>query len=159
MSEQSIRFDGRIAIVTGAGSGLGRAHAHQLAQRGAKVVVNDLGVSPLGKSTDGNARADAVVAEIKQAGGDAVASYDSVTDGDRIVSESPFLRGDPDARRELRPTLVRRQGDRQDGPGEPVDQVILEDQHRAQARLLRPAGRVEVCPPDLAALGLQARSS
>ena len=85
MSEQSIRFDGRIAIVTGAGSGLGRAHAHELAQRGAKVVVNDLGVNPSGMSTDGNARADSVVAEIKEAGGDAVASYDSVTDGDRIV--------------------------------------------------------------------------
>lgn len=88
MFKQSIRFDGRIAIVTGAGSGLGRAHAHELAHRGAKVVVNDLGVTPLGKSADGNARADAVVAEIKQRGGDAVASYDSVTDGNRIVEKA-----------------------------------------------------------------------
>ena len=74
-----IRFDGRVAIVTGAGSGLGRSHAKALAARGAKVVVNDLGVDVAGggKSSIG---ADAVVAEIKAAGGTAVANYDSVSD-------------------------------------------------------------------------------
>lgn len=74
-----IRFDGRVAIVTGAGSGLGRSHAKALAARGAKVVVNDLGVDVAGggRSSIG---ADAVVAEIKAAGGTAVANYDSVSD-------------------------------------------------------------------------------
>jgi NAD(P)-dependent dehydrogenase (short-subunit alcohol dehydrogenase family) len=74
-----IRFDGRVAIVTGAGSGLGRSHAKALAARGAKVVVNDLGVDVAGggKSSIG---ADAVVAEIKAAGGTAIANYDSVSD-------------------------------------------------------------------------------
>lgn len=74
-----IRFDGRVAIVTGAGSGLGRSHAKALAARGAKVVVNDLGVDVAGGGTSSKA-ADAVVAEIKADGGTAVASYDSVSD-------------------------------------------------------------------------------
>jgi len=75
----TIRFDGRVAIVTGAGIGLGRAHALGLAARGAKVVVNDLGAA-----TDGtggtSAAADAVVAEIRAAGGTAMANGASVTD-------------------------------------------------------------------------------
>ena len=75
MSE--IRFDGRVAIVTGAGGGLGRAHALLLAKRGAKVVVNDLGGSMDG-SGGGASAADKVVDEIKAAGGQAVASYDGV---------------------------------------------------------------------------------
>jgi len=77
MSE--IRFDDRVAIVTGAGGGLGRAHALLLASRGAKVVVNDLGGAVDG--TGGSQKAaDAVVAEIEAAGGNAVASYDSVSE-------------------------------------------------------------------------------
>jgi NAD(P)-dependent dehydrogenase (short-subunit alcohol dehydrogenase family) len=74
-----IRFDGRVAIVTGAGSGLGRSHALMLAARGAKVVVNDLGgaVDGTGQS---KAAADRVVAEIAAAGGEALANYESVTD-------------------------------------------------------------------------------
>ena len=74
-----VRFDDRVAIVTGAGAGLGRSHAMLLASRGAKVVVNDPGGSVDG--TGGTAAvADKVVAEIKAAGGEAVASYASVAD-------------------------------------------------------------------------------
>lgn len=77
MSE--MRFDGRVAIITGAGGGLGRAHALALAARGAKVVVNDLGGGVDGGGGS-SAPADAVVAEIKAAGGDAMAHGASVTD-------------------------------------------------------------------------------
>ncbi len=82
MSE--IRYDGRVVIVTGAGNGLGKSHALQFAARGAQVVVNDLGGSAFGEGAD-TAAADIVVDEIKAAGGDAVANYDSVTDGESIV--------------------------------------------------------------------------
>ena len=75
----SIRFDGRVAIVTGAGIGLGRSHALGLAARGAKVVVNDLGVATDGTGTS-SAQADAVVEEIKAAGGEAMAHGANVTD-------------------------------------------------------------------------------
>jgi NAD(P)-dependent dehydrogenase (short-subunit alcohol dehydrogenase family) len=74
-----VRFDDRVAIVTGAGAGLGRSHALLLASRGAKVVVNDPGGSVDG-SGGANAVADTVVAEIKAAGGQAVASYASVAE-------------------------------------------------------------------------------
>jgi NAD(P)-dependent dehydrogenase (short-subunit alcohol dehydrogenase family) len=84
----AVRFDDRVAIVTGAGSGLGRSHALLLASRGAKVVVNDLGgaVDGSGKST---AAADQVVAEIAAAGGSAAPNYDSVSDpagAERLVN-------------------------------------------------------------------------
>ncbi|HET6610069.1 MAG TPA: SDR family NAD(P)-dependent oxidoreductase [Rhodopila sp.] len=74
-----IRYDGRVAIVTGAGVGLGRQHALLLASRGAKVVVNDPGGSVDGTG-GATAVADKVVAEIKAAGGEAVASYASVAE-------------------------------------------------------------------------------
>ena len=74
-----VRYDDRVAIVTGAGAGLGRCHALLLASRGAKVVVNDPGGSVDGTG-GANAVADKVVAEIKAAGGEAVASYASVAD-------------------------------------------------------------------------------
>jgi NAD(P)-dependent dehydrogenase (short-subunit alcohol dehydrogenase family) len=74
-----IRFDGKVAIVTGAGGGLGRQHALELGRRGAKVVVNDLGGSMDG-SGGSSAAAEAVVAEIKAAGGEAIANGSSVTD-------------------------------------------------------------------------------
>jgi NAD(P)-dependent dehydrogenase (short-subunit alcohol dehydrogenase family) len=74
-----IRFDGKVAIVTGAGGGLGKQHALELARRGAKVVVNDLGGSMDG-SGGSSAAADAVVAEIKAFGGEAIANGSSVTD-------------------------------------------------------------------------------
>ena len=73
----TIEFDGRVAIITGAGGGLGKTYALELGRRGAKVVVNDLGGNPDG--TGGAASpADATVEEIKAAGGEAVANYDSV---------------------------------------------------------------------------------
>jgi len=75
MSE--IRFDNRVAVITGAGGGLGRCHALLLASRGAKVVVNDLGGTVAGTG-GGQSMADAVVKEIEEAGGTAVANYDSV---------------------------------------------------------------------------------
>ncbi len=82
-----IRFDGRVAIVTGAGAGLGRTYALSLAARGAKVVVNDLGGARDGSGSSTSA-ADMVVKEIKKAGGQAVANYDSVATvegGENIV--------------------------------------------------------------------------
>lgn len=72
-----IDFTDQVAIVTGAGRGLGRLYALELALRGASVVVNDLGGTMRGEGTDASI-ADLVVDEIKQAGGKAVASYDSV---------------------------------------------------------------------------------
>lgn len=69
--------EGRVAVVTGAGGGLGRQHALLLAQRGAKVVVNDLGGARDGTGA-GSAMADQVVGEITAAGGEAVANYDNV---------------------------------------------------------------------------------
>jgi NAD(P)-dependent dehydrogenase (short-subunit alcohol dehydrogenase family) len=73
-----LRFDDRVAVVTGGGRGLGRSYALLLASQGAKVVVNDPGGSLTGDGTDG-APADEVVREITAAGGDAVANTDSVT--------------------------------------------------------------------------------
>jgi NAD(P)-dependent dehydrogenase (short-subunit alcohol dehydrogenase family) len=78
----TISFEGRVAIVTGAGGGLGRAYALELARRGARVVVNDLG-----GARDGTGHSDAaaaVVAEIEAAGGEALASGASVTELDQV---------------------------------------------------------------------------
>ncbi len=71
-------LDGKVAIITGAGGGIGRQHALLFAKEGAKVVVNDLGGDRHGGGK-GAEMADAVVEEIKKAGGDAVANYDSVS--------------------------------------------------------------------------------
>ncbi|MFT3710538.1 MAG: SDR family NAD(P)-dependent oxidoreductase [Archangium sp.] len=83
MADQ-LRFDGKVVVVTGAGAGLGRSHALFFGKRGAKVVVNDLGGSAHGAGKS-SAAADQVVADIKAAGGNAVANYDSVEDGDKII--------------------------------------------------------------------------
>ncbi|MFP8879167.1 MAG: SDR family oxidoreductase [Myxococcota bacterium] len=74
---EEIRYDGRVAIVTGAGGGLGKTYALRLASRGASVVINDLGGATDGTGA-GSSMADAVVKEITEAGGQAVANYDSV---------------------------------------------------------------------------------
>ena len=79
----TVRFDGRVAIVTGAGGGLGRQHALALAKRGAKVVVNDLGGTLDGSGGTPSA-ALAVVEEIRAAGGEAIASGASVTDFEAV---------------------------------------------------------------------------
>ncbi len=76
MSE--IRYDGRVAVITGAGGGLGKTYAMMLASRGASVVVNDLGGSTDG-SGGGSSMADQTVKEILEKGGKAVANYDSVS--------------------------------------------------------------------------------
>ncbi|CAO1615357.1 unnamed protein product [Sympodiomycopsis kandeliae] len=80
-----ISLKGRVAIVTGAGNGLGRAYALQLAARGAKIVVNDLGPSTQDKNRKA---AEVVVEEIKKAGGDAVANLDSNLEGAKIVQQA-----------------------------------------------------------------------
>ena len=98
-----MNFNGQVAVITGAGRGLGRSHAIMLASKGCSVVVNDLGGSVSnGMVNDNGLRvgfkkdiqtlkpssivADQVVAEIKAAGGEATANYDSVLDGDKIVN-------------------------------------------------------------------------
>jgi NAD(P)-dependent dehydrogenase (short-subunit alcohol dehydrogenase family) len=86
MSE-SMDFEGKVVIVTGAGGGLGRAHALLFARHGARVIVNDLGGSAHGEGASASA-ADRVVAQVRDAGGEAVANHDSVTDGDKIVQNA-----------------------------------------------------------------------
>src|SRR5690606_15296024 len=79
----SISFEGRVAIVTGAGGGLGRAYALELAKRGAKVVVNDLGAA-----RDGTGHSDAalaVVEEIRSAGGEAMSNGGNVADYEQMA--------------------------------------------------------------------------
>ena len=84
-----LRFDGRVAVITGGGRGLGRAYALLLAERGAKIVVNDPGVSMSGDATE-EGPAEALVAEIKALGGEAVASLDSVAtpEGARAIVQA-----------------------------------------------------------------------
>ncbi|MDE0053881.1 MAG: SDR family NAD(P)-dependent oxidoreductase, partial [Gammaproteobacteria bacterium] len=77
-------FEGKVAVVTGAGGGIGRCHALEFAKRGAKVVVNDLGGKVDG--TGAGDTADAVVAEIEAAGGTAVANKASVSDREGAAS-------------------------------------------------------------------------
>lgn len=82
MSE--LRFDNKVVVITGGGGGLGRQYALEFGKRGAKVVVNDLGGSLKGDGISSKA-ADVVVDEIKKNGGQAVANYDSVEFGDKII--------------------------------------------------------------------------
>ena len=83
----AIRFDGKVAIVTGAGAGLGRIYALELAKRGAQVLVNDLGGTTNGEG-QGLQAADTIVGEIKALGGSAAADYHSVVEGDKIVASA-----------------------------------------------------------------------
>lgn len=80
----SIRFDGRVAIVTGAAAGLGRSHARELAARGAKVVVNDFGGDVHGTGGS-SAPAERVAEEIRQAGGEAISHGASVTSAEQVA--------------------------------------------------------------------------
>ena len=84
-----MRFDGRVCVITGAGGGLGRSHALELARRGGKIVVNDLGGSVDGSGASSSA-AQRVVDEITEAGGEAVANYDSVAtaEGGRAIVQA-----------------------------------------------------------------------
>ncbi|XP_053330090.1 peroxisomal multifunctional enzyme type 2 [Spea bombifrons] len=84
MEVSQLRFDGRVVLVTGAGGGLGKAYALAFAERGASVVVNDLGGDFKGEGKSSSA-ADQVVEEIRAKGGKAVANYDSVEDGEKLV--------------------------------------------------------------------------
>jgi len=86
---EKISFDGRVVVITGAGQGLGKAYALAFAKRGAKVVVNDLGIIMEGKSQQTPIRiADVVAEEIKKAGGTALANYDSVENAEKIVQDT-----------------------------------------------------------------------
>ena len=78
MSEGAMRFDGKVAIVTGAGRGLGRSYAQAFAARGARVVVNDYGVDVEGRGSDQRPAAH-VAEEIRKAGGEAVSCFASVS--------------------------------------------------------------------------------
>jgi NAD(P)-dependent dehydrogenase (short-subunit alcohol dehydrogenase family)/putative sterol carrier protein len=87
-ASDALSFDGKVAVVTGAGAGLGRVYALELAKRGAKVVVNDFGGSRDGSGDGSASPADKVVEEIKALGGEAVANYDNVATaegGENIV--------------------------------------------------------------------------
>lgn len=88
--DKKIRLEGRVALVTGAGRGLGRAHALELAARGAKLIVNDLGCGLFGEGSDPSV-AEAVVHEIEEAGGEAIAnglSIDTPENARQIVREA-----------------------------------------------------------------------
>ncbi len=86
MSKEKLRYDGQVALVTGAGRGLGREHALLLAARGCKIIVNDPGIAYDGSGDTQRHVADEVVDEIVKAGGEAVANYDSVENGDAVVA-------------------------------------------------------------------------
>ncbi|KAK4624200.1 Peroxisomal hydratase-dehydrogenase-epimerase [Fulvia fulva] len=81
-----LRYDGQVAVITGAGAGLGRAYARFFAARGARVVVNDLGGTFNARGNDRSSKvADQVVEELVKAGGEAVADYNAVQQGDKII--------------------------------------------------------------------------
>uniref|UniRef100_A0A8C3FYW6 Peroxisomal multifunctional enzyme type 2 n=1 Tax=Cyclopterus lumpus TaxID=8103 RepID=A0A8C3FYW6_CYCLU len=83
----ALSFEGRVVLVTGSGGGLGREYALAFAERGASVVVNDLGADIKGGGKS-SAAADKVVEEIRAKGGKAVANYDSVEDGEKVIQSA-----------------------------------------------------------------------
>lgn len=132
----ALRFDDQVVIVTGAGGGLGRAHALLFAKHGARVVVNDLGGSTHGEGASASA-ADKVVAEIRAAGGTAVANHDSVTDGGRIVENALDAFGRVDV-------VVNNAGilrDKTFHKMEDADWDLVYQVHVAPTRSLAPPGR------------------
>ena len=117
----SISFEGRVAIVTGAGGGLGRTYALDIARRGGAVVVNDLGGSFDGKGSS-RSMADQVVEEIRAAGGKAVASYESVASragGEAIVRTAVDAFGRVDV-------VINNAGHLRNAPFEQIDDGILD---------------------------------
>jgi NAD(P)-dependent dehydrogenase (short-subunit alcohol dehydrogenase family) len=136
-----VTLDNRVAIVTGAGGGLGRSHALALAARGARVVVNDLGGNADGTGS-GSSMADQVVKEIEAGGGEAVANYDSVATpegGEAIVQTALDAFGTVDI-------VVNNAGilrDRSFAKTPPEDVAILLDVHlRGAFNVSQPAFRV-----------------
>ena len=88
MAKEDLRYDGRVALITGAGRGIGREHALLLASRGCKVIINDPGIAYDGGGSTQTKIADQLVEEIRSAGGDAIANYDSVENGEAIIDVS-----------------------------------------------------------------------
>lgn len=87
MPSPPLRFDNKVAVITGAGCGLGRSHALLLGSRGARIVVNDLGSDSHGHGADAKP-AERVAAEIRRQGGKAVANLDNVEYGDRLIEQA-----------------------------------------------------------------------
>lgn len=126
-----ISFDGQCVLVTGAGGGLGRQYALELARRGAAVVVNDLG-GPVFGSGSSNAAADNVVAEIKAAGGKAIANHNSVAcreGAEGIVADALSAFGRVDA-------LISNAGNLRNAPFEETS-----DEHWAQIYMVHSSGQ------------------
>ena len=88
MATEDLRYDGQVALITGAGRGIGREHALLLASRGCKVIINDPGIAYDGGGSTQTKIADQLVEEIRSAGGDALANYDSVENGEAIIGAS-----------------------------------------------------------------------
>jgi len=88
MTTEDLRYDGQVALITGAGRGIGREHALLLASRGCKVIINDPGIAYDGGGSTQTKIADQLVEEIRSAGGDALANYDSVENGEAIIDVS-----------------------------------------------------------------------
>src|SRR4051794_684438 len=136
-----VTFDGKVAVITGAGGGLGRSHALLLAERGARIVVNDLGGNADGTGA-GSSPAELVVKEITEAGGEAVANYDSVSTpagGEAIVQTALDAFGSVDI-------VINNAGilrDKSFAKIEPADFDILIDVHlRGAFHVSQPAFKV-----------------
>ena len=88
MATEDLRYDGQVALITGAGRGIDREHALLLASRGCKVIINDPGIAYDGGGSTQTKIADQLVEEIRSAGGEALANYDSVENGEAIIDAS-----------------------------------------------------------------------